>query len=240
MTLKCQYSSITPSPPPSKTRIGPKPYNANHNSSCSSKTTAVLFFLKKKICFIVQPQYLNLAVSEEKSTYTLVHVALQIRGKILHRQETKGKGRRGDGSRNAERTSWGSVRDVLTVFWAKGTQGFSLPSEKWMVGSSFLSTWLLTRRVVKWTSWCIQWSRMVCSAPVLHARYPVKLSIPVKIDKDRQISTYMEASQLNRNPSYDSLLTSLDVLLSNLAGPVISILLLMIALIQWKQEALFA
>lgn len=51
MRLECRDSSATPFCRQNRNSIGPKPYNANHNSSCSSKTTAVFKKCKKRFLF---------------------------------------------------------------------------------------------------------------------------------------------------------------------------------------------
>lgn len=48
MNLKHWDSSMIPLRRQNVNSIGPKPYNANHNSSCSSKTTAVFKKIKKR------------------------------------------------------------------------------------------------------------------------------------------------------------------------------------------------
>lgn len=64
MSLKCRDSRAIPLRRRNGNSVGPKPYNANHNSSCSSKTTAVFFKKYKKRCFqiriVFQPHPLRL------------------------------------------------------------------------------------------------------------------------------------------------------------------------------------
>lgn len=63
MNLKRWDSSMIPLRRQNVDSIGPKPYNANHNSQCSSKTTAVFKKIKKRFLFS-NPYHLPASPSE--------------------------------------------------------------------------------------------------------------------------------------------------------------------------------
>lgn len=84
MNLKRWDSSAIPLRRRNVNSIGPKPYNANHNSSCSSKTTAVFKKIKKKIfvCKSVSSSSLTLrALKMERGEH--LHWSLWLVGVVI-------------------------------------------------------------------------------------------------------------------------------------------------------------
>lgn len=124
--------------------VGPKPYNANHNSSCSSKTTAVFFKkYKKKICFQIripfQPHPLRLEDGAGRIP-TLVLVACWCSVVLKPRAKSPRSSGEKQGRRQREGWArWLGPRTAASLGWRPPREAASSERERCLTtGSGFI------------------------------------------------------------------------------------------------------